>query len=58
MDMPTPCNQCDELADFNDFRKCDHCKELVCPDCYVRSYRMCNRCIEEAKELGLSEDEL
>lgn len=45
MEMPTPCQGCGEVVEFNDLRVCITCGELYCRDCLTKGE--CDRCRHE-----------
>ena len=47
MDMPTPCDFCDEVVDFTDLCECEKCGLWFCEHCGIRyDGKYCNNCYE------------
>jgi hypothetical protein len=51
MDMPTPCDFCDEIVDFTDLCQCEKCGLWFCEHCGIRyDGKYCNVCYEEIEK--------
>lgn len=48
MDMPTPCECCDNIEDFNDMIQCEICERWACRFCRCYSGELvCKDCEKE-----------
>jgi hypothetical protein len=46
MEMPTPCDLCGDICEFNDMRECEICKLWACRVCQsVDDRTVCEGCI-------------
>jgi hypothetical protein len=43
MDMPSPCEICEEIVEFHDLRRCRDCKRMCCREC-INEYGDCCVC--------------
>ena len=48
MNMPSPCELCEEIVEYDQLKVCSDCKRFVCRDCF--SMGLCNACIEGIPE--------
>ena len=44
MTMPSPCELCEEIVEYDQLKVCSDCKRFVCRDCF--SMGLCETCIE------------
>lgn len=51
MDMPTPCEICNEIVEFNTLRQCDNCGRWFCPQCQNEEETwLCKECENTEEE--------
>jgi hypothetical protein len=59
MRMPSICDTCGEIEEFNDMRECIQCKKFVCRECAVSIIAgyACEMCAEDNMKDGPEEEE-